>query len=71
MSNWEIVRDMQLEVNTDLGWVCIDVQYSRTSDADDYGICIECVTSLSGADITKMFDHAKLQDAVYEYESEY
>ena len=69
MSNkrWLDVRTMQLEVETDLGWLCIDVEYSRTDEADDFDIVIEGV-GYGKLDITDLFDHDKLAEKVADYE---
>jgi hypothetical protein len=64
---WLKPRTMQLEVNTDLGWLAIEVEYSRTDEADEYDIAIESV-SYGKLDITDLFDHEVLADRVASYE---
>ena len=65
--NWLKPRTMELEVNTDLGWIAIDVEYSRTDEADEYDIAIEGVW-YGKLDITDLFDHEVLADKVADYE---
>jgi hypothetical protein len=67
IKDWMNTRTMQLEVNTDLGWLCIDVEYSRTHETDDFDIVIEGVF-YGKLDITDLFDHGKLADKVADYE---
>ena len=65
--HWLPEHTMQLEVETSLGWLAIDVTYSRTDEVDDYAIDIRDV-DYNGIDINGLFSVEALEDAIAEYE---
>lgn len=64
---WLPRHTMQLEVETSLGWIAIDVTYARTAEVDEYAIDIQEV-EYGEMDITGLFSEGALEEAIAEYE---
>ena len=65
--HWLAEHTMQLEIETSLGWLAIDVTYARTDEVDDYAIDVRDV-DYNGLDINGLFSEEALEEAIAEYE---